>query len=202
MAPAKANLERREALKRKILAATIEMASEAGWPAVSLRKVSAKVDHSTIVIYDLFGSKEKLLQELAEDGFRLFLEEMFLELHSNLSAKEQMLELSKVAWKFATTNQELYDVMFGLTGSPSNNALKSDTNQHLQEDASSHFEELAIFVQRYLTECLDGDEESLFMNWWALVQGFILIHKNRAAEEEKETEKQFMDSIHRFIGIS
>lgn len=201
MAPAKANIERREALKKKILKATIEMASEHGWPAVSLRKVSARVDHSTIVIYDLFGSKEKLLQELAEDGFRQFLEAMFLELHSNLSAKEQLLELSMVAWKFATDNRELYDVMFGLTGNPSNNAAKDKTNQHLQEDASSHFEELEIFVQRYLVECLDGGEESLFMNWWALIQGFILIHKNKAEENREETYAHYMEAMKRFLKV-
>lgn len=202
MAPAKANVERREALKKRILSATIEMASEFGWSAVSLRKVSARVNHSTIVIYDLFGSKEKLLQELAEEGFRRFLEEMFLELHSNLAPKEQLIELTKVAWKFSTDNSELYDVMFGLTGTPSNNARKEDTNQQLQEDVSGHFEELEIFVQKYLTECLSGDAESLFMNWWAIVQGFLLIDKNKKGENREETYGHYMEAMKRFLQVS
>lgn len=201
MAPAKPNLERREALKKKILTETIELASEAGWPSVSLRKVSARVNHSTIVIYDLFGSKEKLLQELAEDGFRLFLEAMFLELKSDYSPKDQIVCLSEVAWKFATENKELYEVMFGLTGSPSNNASGNETNHHLQEDASEHFQELEIFVQKYLTDCLEGDEESLFINWWALVQGFILIQKNKGDEELDSTFTHFMEAINRFLKL-
>ncbi len=51
-------------LKSAVFDTVIRLAREGGWGNVSIRKISQEVEYSTIMIYDLFGSKDSLFVEL------------------------------------------------------------------------------------------------------------------------------------------
>jgi AcrR family transcriptional regulator len=71
-APRLARLEQaREATKRAILDAALELFVDDGYAHVSIRNIAAKVDYSPGAIYSYFPSKDDIFLALAEEGFRL-----------------------------------------------------------------------------------------------------------------------------------
>lgn len=61
----------REATRRAILDAALELFVAHGYPQVSLRNIAAKIDYSPGAIYSYFSSKDDIFLALAEEGFRL-----------------------------------------------------------------------------------------------------------------------------------
>ena len=61
----------REATKRAILDAALELFVNDGYAHVSIRNIAAKVEYSPGAIYSYFPSKDDIFLALAEEGFRL-----------------------------------------------------------------------------------------------------------------------------------
>lgn len=61
----------RDATRRAILDAALELFVAHGYPQVSLRNIAAKVEYSPGAIYTYFPSKDEIFLALAEEGFRL-----------------------------------------------------------------------------------------------------------------------------------
>ena len=55
--------------RANILGAAIDIAKEEGWPALSMRKIADKIEYTAPIIYEYFGNKEALLQELTKTGY-------------------------------------------------------------------------------------------------------------------------------------
>lgn len=101
-----------ELINARILDAALSIAIKDGWQAVTIRRISQKIEYTTSIVYQHFESKDKLLEELTRSGFRtLYLEGMKV-LSENIAPKEQLLKLSLVSWDFACKNTELYSLMF------------------------------------------------------------------------------------------
>ncbi len=60
----------REQTRAGILQTAKEIARREGWQAVSIRKIADAIDYSAPVVYDYFDSKDVLLDEIRNDGFR------------------------------------------------------------------------------------------------------------------------------------
>jgi AcrR family transcriptional regulator len=61
----------REATRRAILDAALDLFVSDGYAQVSIRNIAAKVDYSPAAIYSYFPSKDDIFLALAEEGFRL-----------------------------------------------------------------------------------------------------------------------------------
>ena len=61
----------REATRRAILDAALELFVADGYAQVSLRSIAAKVQYSPGALYSYFSSKDDIFLALAEEGFRL-----------------------------------------------------------------------------------------------------------------------------------
>lgn len=61
----------REATRRAILDAALDLFETDGYAQVSIRNIAAKVDYSPAAIYSYFPSKDDIFLALAEEGFRL-----------------------------------------------------------------------------------------------------------------------------------
>src|SRR3712207_8244951 len=59
----------RQQLRDGILAAAREVARAEGWPAVTIRRIAARIEYSPPVIYEYFDSNEDLLLELVRMGY-------------------------------------------------------------------------------------------------------------------------------------
>jgi AcrR family transcriptional regulator len=61
----------REATRRAILDAALDLFVTDGYAQVSMRNIAAKVDYSPAAIYSYFSSKDDIFVALAEEGFRI-----------------------------------------------------------------------------------------------------------------------------------
>ncbi len=172
--------------KSTIVKATLELAEEKGWQAVSIRKIAAKVNYSTIVVYDKFGSKKNLLLDIQQYGFQKLVLLYTSRLQGDLTAREEILVLSNCTWEFAEQHPELYKLMFGLSG-----VLGFGDAQNAASSA-------AQFVQQRLDPIFLDDVKSVFANWWALVHGFITIKFTGNAYPDM-LKIYFDDAVRRFV---
>jgi AcrR family transcriptional regulator len=108
----------RQELKQNILAAAREIAAHEGWQAVTIRKVAERIEYSPPTIYEHFGSKEAILQELIQEGFQALLSELYRALTAAGEPEARLLRMARTYWEFAWTYPELYQVMHGLGGVP------------------------------------------------------------------------------------
>lgn len=156
----------KEKLKTEILNTVIDIASEEGWNEVTIRKVSKRIEYSTIVIYNIFGSKENLFRELKNLGFKK-INQCYNDVKiDNNNPKQSIINLSYATIDFFKNNRELYQIMFGVIG------LRGVSTSC---DASSYSFSASNIVKDQLVKVLKGDSYSLFLNWWAIVHGFISI---------------------------
>jgi AcrR family transcriptional regulator len=175
--------------KAAIVQATLELAEEHGWRAVSIRKIAAKVNYSTIVVYDKFGSKKNLLLDVQQYGFHKLVALYASRLQGDLTPREKILVLSNCTWEFAEQNPELYKLMFGLSG-----VLDFPDPQNAASSA-------AQFVQQRLAPLFRDDVKSVFANWWALVHGFITIRFTGGAYPDM-LKIYFDDAVRRFVSTA
>ena len=58
-------------LRQKLLRLASQILSESGYHALSMRRLAKEAGCSTMVLYNTFGSKEGLVNELYQEGFSL-----------------------------------------------------------------------------------------------------------------------------------
>src|SRR5579884_2241782 len=108
--------EMREEMRKSILAAAQEIASEEGWQAVTTRKVAERIGYSQPTIYEYFANKEAILLALLRYGYEQLVTEMQAAFSSTDDPETRLLAMSEAYWDFAFRSPELYQVMHGLAG--------------------------------------------------------------------------------------
>jgi AcrR family transcriptional regulator len=106
----------RQELRQSILSAALGIAGQEGWQAVTMRKVADLIEYRPPVLYDYFGSKEGILQELVREGFEKLLGRVRRAYEETEDTGERMVRLSLVYCEFAWEEKELYQVMHGIGG--------------------------------------------------------------------------------------
>ncbi len=106
----------RQATQQAILQAALEIASEDGWQAVTIRRVAERIEYSPSAIYKYFEDKEAILFALLLQGFQQAV--MALE---HASAQEhdpsvRLLQIAAAYWDFVWHHTTLYQLMFDLKG--------------------------------------------------------------------------------------
>ena len=177
-----------DTVKTDIKRHTLELARETGWPDVSTRKIADRLQTSTTAIYHYFGNKEALLIELQRDGFRQLCEVLVDTVASETKPKRQLKAASRAMLTFARNYPTLYALMFNLDG-----AL-------CQSDAATEATEGMERVKTVLGQLTKDDVESVFVNWFALMQGFISLARNDTQTDTVDWFDQVLDdAIKRFI---
>ncbi len=165
-------------IKNEILSAALEIAREKGWTEVSLRKIASRIDYSTIIIYSHFGSKHLLLLELIDMGFEKLLTR-FRQVNSDeTDDKLRIHRITNTTIEFFLSNRELYQLMFGIVGMPG-------FDSEYQCKPGCPKEQLSMFAKDVISKSAEGDVESLFFSWWAMVQGYISIGLSLPNDEFK-----------------
>ena len=91
----------REATRRAILDAALELFVADGYSQVSIRNIAAKVEYSPAAIYSYFASKDDIFLALAEEGFRLL-----DAAHFTAPSGEPLDELRGIAWQLYQFSRE------------------------------------------------------------------------------------------------
>jgi AcrR family transcriptional regulator len=108
-------MERKKAERHKlILRAAREIAAAEGWGAVTVRRLSEKVDYSQPVLYSHFGSRDGILAAVALEGFREIAKLLERARNSSKELPKVLRALARCYLDFARQNAAVYEVMFSL----------------------------------------------------------------------------------------
>lgn len=177
-----------DTVKADIMRHTLELARETGWPGVSTRKIADRLQSSTTAIYHYFGNKDAILIELQRGGFRQLCDVLVGVVTSETKPKRQLKAASRAMLTFARDYPILYALMFNLDGAS------------CQSDAASEATEGMEQVKTALSQLTKDDVESVFVNWFALMQGFIALARNDIQADAVIWFDQVLDdAIKRFI---
>jgi len=172
-------------VKLKILKTALKLIEKSGWEGMSVRKLSQKINYSTIKIYNEFGSKDGLLLELQKTSFIGFKEYVEKAVLKSNSSDEKLLNVSLAVWDFAFDKPHFFQLMFGTNGAP--NLEKNDKRN----------QEIGYYLWKKLEESIPANRLDLMYNWWALIYGHILTD-NFMFFEKRELRNMFSKSIERF----
>jgi AcrR family transcriptional regulator len=90
------------------------MVKEEGWQSLSIRKIADAIEYSVPVIYDHFESKEAILMEFAEEGFRLLAKKVRQAYEKHSNPVDQLKAMADAYWNFALRNKASYQLMYGV----------------------------------------------------------------------------------------
>jgi AcrR family transcriptional regulator len=156
----------RETTRQAILQAALEIATEEGWQAVTIRKVAERIEYSPSAIYKYFEDKEEILHTLLRQGFQ----QMLIALE-HIAAHEQrpterLLQIAAAYWDFARHHPTLYQLMFDLKG-----------NLHEVQEAKASF----LLVRTAIEEWSQANEVQMdnldraVDILWAVMHGFVAL---------------------------
>ncbi|MFC3094384.1 TetR/AcrR family transcriptional regulator [Alteromonas sediminis] len=135
-------------LRKSLVETAQAMLKEDGIECLSLRKLAVRVGVSRTAPYHHFKDKNALLCAIAQNGFEQWTsmtKETFSQQHKTLP--EQYRDFVRGYIGFATTNPELYDLMFGRTIWKQNAATES-----LKEVAYPSFQYQVQLTRRWQQE--------------------------------------------------
>jgi AcrR family transcriptional regulator len=107
-------LRQKEEVRTSILESAWEMVLTEGWQSLSIRKIADAIEYSVPVIYSHFESKDAILLEFNRKGYRLLTDKLAEAKAGQSNPAEQIRAMGRAYWKFAFSNKEYYQLMFGL----------------------------------------------------------------------------------------
>lgn len=186
-------------VRHALLEAAARILAEDGLDALSIRKVAAAVDTSTMSVYTHFGSKDDLVAEVVLEAFT----RLNHELRAVGTSQHPVADLTEVGRAYrrtALSNPHLYRVMFGLNPLALTDPTELETaDRDVTLDA---FDAMADAVAR----CVDagylaGHPRQMALELWATAHGAVSLEL--AGFLALHGEATFDRAIaHLFIGLS
>lgn len=175
-------------MKQEIIQSALQIAQREGWSQVTTRRITKEFGYTTSAIYHYLGGKDQLLTELQRQGF-IQLKEVIQAVvaHCLDDPKKQLRAVSVAFWEFAHHNRALYQLMFGLASVSCQGSSDAEVHQ------AGHT------VQKVLSQLSKAPVMGLFLNWWALVSGFVAISFASSSLQGDQLFNAFRDSVDRFI---
>ena len=156
----------REATQQAILQAALDIASENGWEAVTIRRIAERIEYSPSAIYKYFEDKEAILLTLLRQGFQQQLAALTFISAQEMHPRERLLRIATAYWDFAWNHPTLYQLMFDLKG-----------KLHEIQDAKAAFLLVRAAIEAWNQVCeikmvnLDADVDIL----WAMMHGLVAL---------------------------
>lgn len=152
--------------RRELVDAAGELLRHGGAAAVTVRRLAAKVDASTTVVYSLFGSKDGIVAAMYRDGFANLDDHLTAALRDGQDPLQRIVALGLAYRDAARSRPHLYEVMFAcpfpdFEPRPEDDEFALGTLQTLRDAVTA-----AVSDGR-----LTGDIEELTYGTWGLVHG-------------------------------
>lgn len=183
--------ERREREKhitrRAILTAALEIARQEGWSALTIRKVGEHIEYSAPMVYEYFKSKEDILLEILQEGFRQLTATMQQARTSAENGEERLLKIADAYWQFATNNRELYQLMHGLGGVPLDKTAIAQAVQEVCTIAQEAILEWAEIQNVAISDALGATEII-----WSLLHGLVSLTLVNRVEGGEQRARDLM----------
>ncbi len=183
----------RDQTRSGILLTAKSIARHEGWQAVSIRRIAEAIDYSAPVVYEYFDSKDVLLDEIRNEGFRHLHQEYDRIVKLYRDPEKRLYEISLIQWAFARQQPEIYQVMFNLDGAYCTLPVcQSDAMQAVRDVVS---ETIFSFIPK--------SKESirrLYYEWWSVSHGMITLAMLLKDEQPlDQSEEIYRESMRRFV---
>ncbi|QJW90426.1 TetR/AcrR family transcriptional regulator [Spirosoma taeanense] len=186
-------LRTREQTRSGIIGTAKAIARREGWQAVSIRKIADAIDYSAPVVYEYFDSKDILLDEIRNEGFRYLHQEYERILKLYRDPEKRLYEISLIQWAFAREQPEMYQVMYNLDGAYCT----------LPVYQSSAMQEVSDIVSEIIFSFIPKSKESirrLYFEWWSVSHGMIMLAMLLKDEQPLDQSEQiYRETMRRFV---
>ncbi|GAB3935533.1 TetR/AcrR family transcriptional regulator [Larkinella terrae] len=183
----------REQTRVGIVLTAKDIARREGWQAVSIRKIADAIEYSAPIVYEYFDSKDILLDEIRNEGFRHLKQEYERIKKVYRDPEKRLFEMSIAQWQFAVEQPEIYQVMYNLNGAYCTIPV---CNSVAVEDLSNTIREIIFSFIPKSKESI----QKLYFEWWSLSHGMITLAMMLREQQPLELSEQvYRDSIRRFV---
>jgi AcrR family transcriptional regulator len=183
----------REQTRSGIVGTAKAIARREGWQAVSIRKIADAIEYSAPIVYEYFDSKDVLLNEIRNEGFRHLFQEYDRILKLYRDPEKRLYEISLIQWDFARQQPEIYQVMYNLDGAYC-------TMPVYQSDA---MQAVSNVVCEIIFSFIPKSKESihrLFFEWWSMSHGMITLAMMLKDQQPiEQSEQVYRETMRRFV---
>lgn len=173
-----------------ILAASLEIVKEEGWPALSMRKIAEKIEYTAPIIYEYFSNKDAILQELTRMGYVKLAKQMEEAGKKFPDPADQLEAMWLAYWNFAFAEKQLYQVMFGVE---MNCCIMENSCPDLKGPATLLWDKIEEIVppEKRTDEYID----TKYYTFWSVVHGLISINLTRQLTSDDINKQVLKDAI-------
>ncbi|WP_080239751.1 TetR/AcrR family transcriptional regulator [Spirosoma rigui] len=183
----------REHTRNGIMVTAKDIARREGWQAVSIRKIADAIEYSAPIVYEYFDSKDILLNEIREEGFRhLHLEyDRILKLYRD--PEKRLYEISLIQWEFSRHHPEIYQVMYNLDGA--NCTMPVYQSDEMQAVTDVVCETIFSFIPKSKDSI-----QRLYFEWWSVSHGMIMLAMMLKDQQPMDKSAQiYCETMRRFV---
>ncbi|HSD56352.1 MAG TPA: TetR/AcrR family transcriptional regulator [Candidatus Saccharimonadales bacterium] len=159
----------REEVHSSIILKAREIAATDGWAAVTVRKVAERIGYTAPIIYEHFGSKDEMLNQVLKEGYDTLHDEIAKAVECCEKKEDRLREMAMAYWNFAHATPELYQLMYGMEGARA-------TSEAARDYAIPMATLIAKEMMRFNPEQINKDNVAVVMiEAWSVVHGMIAL---------------------------
>ncbi len=180
----------KEETRINILDASLQIAKEEGWPALSMRKIADAIEYTAPIIYEYFSNKDAILMELTRKGFLILARDMKAAKEKHRLPAKQLEAMWLAYWNFAFAEKELYQVMFGV-----------DVNCcelcEIMPEAEVPWTMVTEVIEDLMTPYKPTEDEVSvkYYTFWSVIHGLISINMVRRRTSDEITHEVLKTAI-------
>lgn len=157
----------REKVRTSILQTARDIAATDGWSAVTVRKVAEHIGYTAPIIYEHFGSKQEMLDQILVQGYEQLYAAVVAAADDRKDSSDRLYAMAVAYWDFAHDAPEIYQLMFG-----------ADNTRAMEPESAAYAYPLINFVNqefsRFIPERATPDNISvLVVESWSMLHGLI-----------------------------
>lgn len=183
----------REQTRSGIVGTAKAIARREGWQAVSIRKIADAIDYSAPIVYEYFDSKDVLLNEIRNEGFRHLHQEYDRILKLYRDPEKRLYEISLIQWDFARQQPEIYQVMYNLDGAYCTLPVYQSDAMQAVSDA------VCEIIFSFIPKSKEAIRR-LYFEWWSVSHGMITLAMMLKDQQPlDQSEQVYREAMRRFV---
>lgn len=159
----------REEVHDLIMQKAREIAAKDGWAAVTVRKVAERIGYTAPIIYEHFGSKDEMLNQMLKKGYDTLHDEISKALDQCESKESRLRAMAMAYWNFSHETPELYQLMYGMEGA---RATSEAARDYAVPTAKLIAKELIRINPQQINE---SNVAVVIVEAWSIVHGMIAL---------------------------
>jgi AcrR family transcriptional regulator len=194
---------RRVRTKQAILDAAVEIISEDGPTALSMRTLADRIDYSAAGIYEYFGGKEEIIAAACEQGQGTLYESM-AQADPTLPAADYLYEIGQAYIRFALDHPDYFLLMFTTAPQPNTQPAPSTAVEDALHSKGSAYGILLHAIERGIEEGVMrvrpgfGRDEMVYAAW-SLVHGIAMLRVTALRHAPTDLDASDHQVLHNFM---